>query len=379
MFKKLICFLYVNCYENTQPILPKLIFGECVGYIYQQNTFKEEASYISIKMPPICKKNPNYNAMSYSEIENCNVLTDEQLQKEFNKMKEWANKCDITKDCPNSFCGNKIVKHFTFPQLLKTRRGNKPTLQELWENEDTRKTLIDNAIKYNRRKKLDVLHPIDIYQINNLCAGSIVAFKPSVATYIYKKFGATKVLDPCAGWGGRMLGAWALNIRYVGIDTNRNLISPYLDFHDLSNLLGNNKVFPPKEEQQDKTEQAYRALHYGNCFEEDFSRYDYDFVLTSPPYLNVEVYEDMTPFDSEKQYYTQFLIPLIHKCLKDIKKDGKVCINVSDYIMNKAQSKYDLFAPRQDYRISMEAYEMPQQTGGKKNKEMLYVFTKSPR
>lgn len=315
-------------------------------------------------MPPISKKHPNYNAMEYSEIENCNILTNEELDKEFHKMKKWAEKLDITKDCPNSFCGNKIVKHFTFPQLLKTRRGNKPTLEELWEKEDTRKKLIDYAIKYDRRKKMDVLHPIDIYQINNLCNGSIVAFKPSVATYIYKKFGATKVLDPCAGWGGRILGAWALNIKYIGIDTNRNIVTPYVNF----------TIQAPQTE-----DDKYRGLHYGSCFEEDFSQYDYDFVLTSPPYFNVEVYEDMKPFDTEKQYYTQFLVPLIHKCLKDIQPDGKVCINVSDYIMNKAQMKYDLFAPRQDYRMSMEAYEMPQQTGGKKNKEMLYVFSKIPR
>ena len=31
-----------------------------------------------------------------------------------------------------------------------------------------------------------------------------------------------RVLDP-AGWGGRMLGAWALGIDYTGIDTNINM------------------------------------------------------------------------------------------------------------------------------------------------------------
>ena len=31
---------------------------------------------------------------------------------------------------------------------------------------------------------------------------------PKAAKHIYKKYGATSVLDPTSGWGGRMLGAW---------------------------------------------------------------------------------------------------------------------------------------------------------------------------
>ena len=38
----------------------------------------------------------------------------------------------------------------------------------------------------------------------------------------------SKIQCPCvrsntAGWGGRMLGAWALGIDYTGIDTNVNM------------------------------------------------------------------------------------------------------------------------------------------------------------
>jgi hypothetical protein len=52
-------------------------------------------------------------------------------------------------------------------------------------------------------------------------------------------------------------------------------------------------------------------------------------VLTSPPYINLEVYEHMTPFQSDTKFYKEFLIPLLTKCLKHIKNNGYVCFNIS--------------------------------------------------
>jgi hypothetical protein len=37
------------------------------------------------------------------------------------------------------------------------------------------------------------------------------------------------VFDPCAGWGGRLLGAMARDIDYTGIDTNTNLRDAYTE------------------------------------------------------------------------------------------------------------------------------------------------------
>ena len=83
-------------------------------------------------------------------------------------------------------------------------------------NEQTRKK--------NRGGKSAAANIFECYRINN---GSVVMFKTTTAKYIYTKYAAKKVLDPTAGWGGRMLGAWAQGIDYIGIDTNVSLQESY--------------------------------------------------------------------------------------------------------------------------------------------------------
>jgi len=80
-----------------------------------------------------------------------------------------------------------------------------------------------------------------------------------------------------------------------------------------------------------ETERSKLRLNmiWDSCLNVDFSTLDYDCVLTSPPYVNLEVYENMTMFENDEKYYKGFLIPMIEKSLKHIKKGGKVCINIS--------------------------------------------------
>ena len=79
----------------------------------------------------------------------------------------------------------------------------------------------------------------------------------------YISISATKVLDPTTGLRGRMLGAYALDIEYTGIDTNENMIDAY---QEMMNKLDFNKL----------------TMIFHSCLEVDFSTIDYDFVLTSP-------------------------------------------------------------------------------------------------
>jgi len=185
--------------------------------------------------------------------------------------------------------------------------------------------------------------------------GAIVFFKPTTAMYVYKKYNAKSVLDPCAGWGGRMLGAWALDISYVGFDTNRELIAPYAQMMDV--LTKENK------EARDKL-----RMYFDDSLAEDFSLYEYDFVLTSPPYINLEVYPGMTPFESKAKFYKEFLIPLIDKCRKNIKAGGKVCFNISPPMYKDLTKVFK-------YQEATEAVPLLQQkVQGKDKGDMIYVW-----
>jgi DNA modification methylase len=56
---------------------------------------------------------------------------------------------------------------------------------------------------------------------------SCAQFNPGIAVQIYRKFQATHVFDPFAGWGDRCVAAMACNIKYTGCDSNPLLQEPF--------------------------------------------------------------------------------------------------------------------------------------------------------
>ncbi len=292
-------------------------------------------------MAKINKVNPNYNGIKYEDILNCKNISDDKVLKEFEKLKKL--KCDGNK---NSFCGNPIIYNYVFENMLNTRRDTKKykTLKEIFDNEEDKKKLIDSAIRANRRSKLDYLDPVDLYELHRNYYGSINTFKPCSVKYLIDKYSATKVLDWTAGWGGRLLGSRASNCDYIGIDTNIDLKDGY---DKMINKFGGYMIWE-------------------SCLDVDFSTIDYDFVLTSPPYINLEMYENMTLFDNKETYYKKFLIPMIKKSLKHIQNNGYVCINISDYMYDDYEEYGGIPA--------IDKIDLQQQMGGKANKEIIYVF-----
>lgn len=90
-------------------------------------------------------------------------------------------------------------------------------------------------------------------------------------------------------------------------------------------------------------------------------------MLTSPPYVSkkklVEIYEHQ---QEHNDFYDDFLVPLIQKCLTHIKRNGKVCFN-----MNKEM--YDIVATK--FRACNETYDLLQQKRlGKNKEEKIYIW-----
>jgi DNA modification methylase len=147
-----------------------------------------------------------------------------------------------------------------------------------------------------------------------------------------------------------MLGAWALDIKYLGYDTNPHLQDGY---DGLMALLNKND--------------SLRML-WASSLTSDFSDIDYDLVLTSPPYINLEIYPGMTPFEGKEQFYKKFLIPLIDKCRKHIKAGGKVCFNISPAMYKDLTEVFK-------YEKASETVPLLQQkTQGKDKGDLIYVW-----
>tara|TARA_R110002073_G_C9331517_1_gene569265 strand:- start:42 stop:1004 length:963 start_codon:yes stop_codon:yes gene_type:complete len=316
-----------------------------------------------INMLRIEKTNPDYSIINYKHIIDCKYLDDSNILTEFHKLQKYN-----CKKINNGFAGNKIIYSLFLKNMLETRRGKLPLLREIFDNESDKKKLIDNSIKYSRRKKLSYLEPVDLYEAFRFLKGSVNTFKAGIVKHLIHKYKATKYLDPCMGWGGRYLGARSMDIEYYGFDTNTSLIEGY---EKLLNITDGD-TFKDTFSHKTRLSSHNTKMFFGDCLSYEGEFYDsinYDFVLTSPPYLNVEVYENMTKFNEHYNYYTDFLIPLVNKCLKHIVTDGVVCINISEYIYKDYLANGGI--------ACNDTFELPQQLGGKKNKEMIYIFYKN--
>lgn len=260
--------------------------------------------------------NEHLDKVTIKDIEDHKLITNDELDRDLKNLKKFS-----AQENTNNFYGNPFLYHFQFKNLLNCRREKGKTIYDIWNDREAWNKLIDSTRKRNRGGRTAAGNVYECFRIN---LGSIVMFKSTTAKYLYKKYGATHVLDPTAGWGGRMLGAWALDINYTGIDTNTNMKQAYddmLEYLDNYSEFGNPLI---QEERNGKLEMLWQS-----CLDVDFGAIDYDFVLTSPPYVNLEIYEHMTPWQKDEDFYKNFFIPLWQKCVDNIRTGGKVCFNIS--------------------------------------------------
>ena len=305
--------------------------------------------------------NDNLELLTIDDIVNHKLITDQALLLDLDNL----NKFEGTENS-NNFYGNPFLYHFQFANLLHcTReRNGKPrdTIYDMWADPVKRAHLIEQTRKRNRGGKVPANNVFEAYRINT---GSIVMFKSVTAKYIYKKYGATKVLDPTAGWGGRMLGAWSLGIDYVGIDTNDEMKPAYdgmIDFLQNKTTSFGNNLF--EVDNKSKLE-----MIWDSCLDVDFSKIDYDFVLTSPPYSNMELYRKMTPWATDTDFYLTFLIPMWEKSCKHIKKGGRVALNISPKMYSDSLK---LGLPPCD--LEEDLLQQLGQKMGKKKQDKIYIW-----
>jgi len=229
--------------------------------------------------------------------------------------------------------GNDIVDKFTLIERLHTKGHTGIDFYTFWSN---RKHF--SKIGYVK-KMLKFYESRDISEIRkwkymfNLYFSSISIFRPIMAMEMYCRFPPKiAVLDPTMGWGGRLVGACALDLpKYIGIDSNPNLKIPYDKMVDFL-----------KDKTTTKTE-----LYFQDALTMDYSKLDYDMVLTSPPYYNIEIYrsknnsnknkkdktnEEKERKKSKEEWNDTFYKPLFQTTYKYLKPNGHYCLNVSKEI-----------------------------------------------
>tara|TARA_R110000787_G_scaffold94725_3_gene197544 strand:+ start:511 stop:1428 length:918 start_codon:yes stop_codon:yes gene_type:complete len=257
---------------------------------------------------------PVKNPYSFDDILHCKDITDQRVIDNYKTLVDFDALTN-----PKKMAGNPIIYRYQFKNLLNCRRGDKKDykiLEEWFTDPELKEQIWREAVKRNRVDKKPYPCPTDVYECHRLNKGAIVAFKSTTAKYIYKKYNATSVLDPTAGWGGRLLGATSLGIKYVGYDTNTEMKQGYEDMVDILKL--------------ENSEMRWRSSQ-----DDDFSDIEYDMILTSPPYFNMEIYEHMDSWSNEAEWYSNWLIPLLGNAWMGLAEGGHMCINIDTKMYTK--------------------------------------------
>jgi len=189
------------------------------------------------------------------------------------------------------------------------RYDEKLTLREWW-TENYWKYSPEKA-KMNREKIYSKYH-------------EITTFRPSVMASIIELFKVESVLDFSAGWGDRLIGCLAKNIkRYTGIDPNTRI-----DYEKIKSF------FEQKFNISTKVKIIYKPAELPEVGK--MVRYKHDIIFTSPPYFDLEIYstdETQSIFDENKKkksvdvWLQTFLFTTIRNLLPYVKKYLILIIN----------------------------------------------------
>jgi hypothetical protein len=138
-------------------------------------------------------------------------------------------------------------------------------------------------------------------------------YRPTLAKIICDYFKPSVVYDPCAGWGGRMIGAVASGSDYIGVEPCKET---YDNLVNMAKFLG--------------IESKVKLI---NGVAEGFLPHS-DLVLTSPPYFNIEIYDDASTQSSNKYpIYSEWCDKFLYQVIKDATANlnGASCWNISNF------------------------------------------------
>jgi len=219
---------------------------------------------------------------------------------------------DLTIVKPKSNVGLKFINYYTSKERLRTLSKQHISFYDFWENRKTYRKKPYIQAFLSKYATIQSNNPKIWYRVFNLYYGSINIFKPIVAMKVYDQFKPTTIVDPTMGWGGRLLGAAALNIpNYIGIDSNMNLQTPYKQMTEEIKPISKTNI----------------KLHFMDCLDFDYSSITYDMVFTSLPYYNKEIYTG-TDRKTKKEWEHQFYIPIVEKTFSNLKRKGVYCLNI---------------------------------------------------
>lgn len=221
-----------------------------------------------------------------------------------------------------SFAGNDVLDYYFLQERLHTKTRRHISFIDAMNDPKLSKFLLQKGRQFAKKKgtRLSESEKIHFqYQAFRFWFGTVNQFRPVIARALYAiiqpKIG---ILDPSAGWGGRMLGAICENIPYIGFDTNTNLRKPYKQIIRDLHMKNSKLYFKPSETV-------------------DFSKFQYDLIFTSPPYFFIERYSKMPNYVDKENFTKTYFRPMIEHVWSAM-KNGILALNMPDEMCQMIES-----------------------------------------
>lgn len=287
-------------------------------------------------------------------------LPDERAQQEIERLRAVCLKLDRDTIRPWSAVGIRLCVPFFPNRYHATSKGN-PSAFDAWHTATELLAAIRFQIKHG-----DPVTAHRVLRAVTLRCRTPTVFRPSVARFVYERYAPPggRVWDPCAGYGGRLLGAVAAGVHYIGTDVEPATIE------------GNRALAAALQAPADLYEVAA----------EHFEPPPVDLVFTSPPYFDRERYSHSAAQSWRGRnitaWLTDFLRPVIEKSYAALPSGGRLVLNIADIRERGRRIPLVMAAKEEAHRIGFvhaETLQMPLAAINRHRPiEPLLVFRKPP-
>lgn len=209
---------------------------------------------------------------------------------------------------------NHIANHFMSHRFKLNVRGHKSPYKVFYDNKLLKATLLKQLIDGPALNNSNIRAAISVYKTQAVGQFNVLYAKYFCDTYCPDK---GIVIDPCAGFGARMVGCAASGRSYIGIEPASETVGA---LNQLAKWLrprsmGNISIIKACAEN----------MPVNFC----------DMAITSPPYFNVEEYsyestQSFMRYRNYDQWVLSFLGPLIKSVYKILRRAGVFVLNIDD-------------------------------------------------
>lgn len=235
--------------------------------------------------------------------------TSDEMMADWKKLCAWTT--TETSINSTSRIGMKLSEHYC-PNFYDIENANGISYKSLWTAAN-----LEKILRWNR-KSHSTPYMSELKRGIYFCCGLTknTMYRPQMMKLACIKYKPEVVLDPCAGWGGRMLGAVSYGAHYIAFEPNT---TTYNNLTQIVNFLGiQNKVTLICDDARNMKQHNLPKA---------------DLVLTSPPYFDLEVYthedtQSITHTPTYQDWADGFLREIIKLGIEQLNDGGVSCWNV---------------------------------------------------